>query len=83
MSQCYNCEGNQLVEDEATGQLICVDCGTATGVFSGSSQIQVILNAIFCNLVYNVFACMYLCMFLCVYKDDFSNNYDVFVLLDY
>ncbi|KAF8571611.1 hypothetical protein P879_03054 [Paragonimus westermani] len=37
-SICPSCEGTQLTEDEATGQLICLDCGTATGIYEGITQ---------------------------------------------
>lgn len=37
---CPVCESNQLTEDDATGQLICGDCGTATGIFHGLTQSQ-------------------------------------------
>ncbi|KAA3674075.1 uncharacterized protein DEA37_0002545 [Paragonimus westermani] len=39
-SICPSCEGTQLTEDEATGQLICLDCGTATGIYEGITQSQ-------------------------------------------
>ncbi|VDP99680.1 unnamed protein product [Trichobilharzia regenti] len=35
---CPICESRHLVEDENTGQLICGECGTATGVFRGVTQ---------------------------------------------
>ncbi|KAH8854689.1 TFIIB zinc-binding-like protein [Schistosoma japonicum] len=37
---CPICENRQLVEDENTGQLVCTECGTATGVFRGVTQSQ-------------------------------------------
>ncbi|CAH8437435.1 unnamed protein product [Schistosoma turkestanicum] len=37
---CPICENRQLVEDENTGQLICSECGTATGVYRGATQSQ-------------------------------------------
>ncbi|CAH8832566.1 unnamed protein product [Trichobilharzia szidati] len=37
---CPTCENRNLVEDENTGQLICAECGTATGVFRGVTQSQ-------------------------------------------
>ncbi|KAK4472838.1 hypothetical protein MN116_004052 [Schistosoma mekongi] len=37
---CLICENRQLVEDENTGQLVCTECGTATGVFRGVTQSQ-------------------------------------------
>ncbi|KAF7257986.1 TFIIB zinc-binding protein [Paragonimus skrjabini miyazakii] len=39
-SICPSCEGTQLTEDEATGQLICLECGTATGIYEGITQSQ-------------------------------------------
>ncbi|KAF6779410.1 hypothetical protein AHF37_01081 [Paragonimus kellicotti] len=38
-SICPSCEGTQLTEDEATGQLICLECGTATGIYEGITQV--------------------------------------------
>uniref|UniRef100_A0A3Q0KRX4 TFIIB-type domain-containing protein n=2 Tax=Schistosoma mansoni TaxID=6183 RepID=A0A3Q0KRX4_SCHMA len=37
---CPICENRELVEDENTGQLICSECGTATGVYRGVTQSQ-------------------------------------------
>ncbi|CAH8444812.1 unnamed protein product [Heterobilharzia americana] len=37
---CPTCENPHLVEDENTGQLICTECGTATGIFRGVTQSQ-------------------------------------------
>ncbi|CAH8437116.1 unnamed protein product [Schistosoma curassoni] len=37
---CPICENRQLIEDENTGQLICSECGTATGVYRGVTQSQ-------------------------------------------
>ncbi|GAA57005.1 hypothetical protein CLF_111984 [Clonorchis sinensis] len=38
--RCPNCEGEDFTEDDATGQLICLECGTATGRYEGIIQSQ-------------------------------------------
>ncbi|CAL8106970.1 unnamed protein product [Calicophoron daubneyi] len=37
---CKNCEGTDFAEDDITGQLICLVCGAATGIFQGITQSQ-------------------------------------------
>ena len=36
---CQNCESTNLVADETTGQLICSECGTATGTYQGATEV--------------------------------------------
>lgn len=38
--RCLECDSYQLQEDEATGEMICSECGTGTGRFEGITQSQ-------------------------------------------
>lgn len=46
---CPICENRQLIEDENTGQLICSECGTATGVYRGVTQVCYFLEKSVCS----------------------------------
>ncbi|TPP57460.1 hypothetical protein FGIG_09146 [Fasciola gigantica] len=38
--RCSNCGCDQFNEDDATGQLICLECGIGTGIYHGITQSQ-------------------------------------------
>ncbi|CAH8458063.1 unnamed protein product [Dicrocoelium dendriticum] len=44
MMRCLECESDQLREDEATGEMICSECGIGTGRFGGITHSQVFME---------------------------------------